>query len=489
MILLKVYNSEGLKEFNIDTGVNLLSFLREVGYDILSPCGGNGNCGKCVVDIKGEGRVISCIYSVTHDITITLPDKKTAAIITAQSEYCIKKSLKPGAYNKFSSSPFGVAIDIGTTSLVFYLVNLLTGTLVETRPVLNPQTKYGADVISRINYCSQEKNGLKLLQEEIINEVNSQLLHFIETMGISKNELVKISVSGNTTMLHLFLGVDPVPIALAPYVPKFTDEQLLSGKDLALTCHPEALIKVLPSISAYVGADIVAGIASLLKTDAKNYLFIDVGTNGEMALLTPEKIYSCATAAGPAFEGANISSGMAAVEGAISVYENKKIKSVGNAEPIGICGSGLIDIVAYLLNEKIIDQEGYMATKFEVTPSVSLTPADVREVQLAKSALYSGIKILMQEAGLEYNDISKLYLAGGFGNYINYKSAVRIGLLPREMEQKIIPVGNTSGAGALLALRSTDFDLNIQNVLSRSHYIELSTHDDFVMEFAMNMYF
>lgn len=489
MVKITVVNKGKPALIETKAGINLLDFLRGNGFSITSPCGGNGLCGKCLAEIKGEGWVTSCFYTIKKDITVFLPDERSAKIITAQSDFCIQLPFSPGNFGRLSIAPFGVAIDIGTTSMVFYLVNLSTGTMVETRAELNPQAKYGADVISRINFCCVEKNGLQILRDEIVGSINRQLAHFFSVSGIQANDLAKITIAGNTTMLHLLLGADPVSIALAPFTPKFTGEQILKAKDLNLACNHEALIRVLPSVSAYIGADIVAGIASVYRPDGKNHLFIDVGTNGEMALLTPCKIYLCATAAGPAFEGANISNGMGAVGGAISVFEGGEFQTIGNEEPAGICGSGLVDVVAYLLDSGLVDNEGYLAEPWFVAPGISVSPADIREVQLAKSAIYSGIKILMDEAGLEFGQIENLYLAGGFGNYISHKSAVRIGLLPSGLENRIIAVGNTSAAGALLALRSESFDTHLKQVLEKSEYIELSTHEDFPMEFAMNMYF
>jgi uncharacterized 2Fe-2S/4Fe-4S cluster protein (DUF4445 family) len=224
----------------------------------------------------------------------------------------------------------------------------------------------------------------------------------------------------------------------------------------------------------------------------KNYIFLDIGTNGEIALIKEEKIFTCATAAGPAFEGANISCGMAAVSGAISVFSSpERYQVVGNSEPIGICGSGIVDIVAYLLVNDLIDETGLLKEIFIISPenNIQIVQQDIREIQLAKSAIYSGIKILMNMAGLSFSNIDVLYLAGGFGNYINIKSAIQIGLLPYELMDKTYPVGNSAGIGALQYLKSGDFEQNIDTILKNSQYIELSNVDEFTMEFALNMNF
>jgi uncharacterized 2Fe-2S/4Fe-4S cluster protein (DUF4445 family) len=498
MTEIKISRKNKLSVIQAQEGENLLQVLRSNGFPVYSPCGGNGTCGKCKVLIKGEGTVTSCVYQVKDDIEIVLPEEREAKILVVQHELTAQLPFYPGSSSDLSYYPHGVAIDIGTTTLVFYFVNLVTGGIVETRAMVNPQTRYGADVISRINYSATQENGLKILQNEIVSAINMQLQHLIDKAEISQDEIVKISIAGNNTMLHILLGVNPLSLALAPFTPTFTDEQLLRGKELNLTCHQQAEIKLLPSISAYVGADIVAGIASVKPTEAyKRYLFLDIGTNGEMALVTPETIWCCATAAGPAFEGANISCGMSAVEGAIGSYSADGFTVIGNGTPTGICGSGLIDTIAYLIENNLVKGDGILERDFVVyedmeeplTRKISITQQDIREVQLAKSAIIAGLNVLMKKSGLGFDDLDALFLAGGFGSYIDVKSAVTIGMLPKEMEQKTISLGNTSGTGALLALKSVLFDQIVQDVRNRSVYVELSEDEDFVLDFVMNMDF
>lgn len=479
-------------------GNTLLKELQENGFHVYSPCGGNGTCGKCKVYVKGEGDVTSCIYSVTSDMEIVLPEKREANILVKQHEHTCQVPFYPGDAVALYPLPHGVAIDIGTTTLVFYLVNLVTGSIIETRAVVNPQTKYGADVISRINYTATTPGGLETLQKEIINAINEQLDHFIELTEMTSIDLVKITIAGNTTMLHLLLGIDPLSIALAPFKPAFIDEQLLKGSDLNLHCHPEAEIKILPSIAAYVGADIVAGIASIKPSEKyQRFLFMDIGTNGELALVTPETIWCCATAAGPAFEGANISCGMSAVEGAISIFGAEGYSVIGNAPPVGLCGSGLIDVVAHLVENKLVQSDGRIDDDFAIVPEnqlsgakrIVLTQQDIREVQLAKSAIMAGLKVMLKKASLSFEDLDALFLAGGFGNYVDVASCIKIGMLPKELEVRTISLGNTSGTGALLSLKSVEFDQVILNIRRRSCYVELSEDEDFVLDYVMNMDF
>jgi uncharacterized 2Fe-2S/4Fe-4S cluster protein (DUF4445 family) len=320
----------------------------------------------------------------------------------------------------------------------------------------------------------------------------------VQFAGISENEIIKIVISGNTTMLHILLGVDPMSLALVPFKAQFLEEQVRRGEELKLNCFPGAEIKILPSISAYVGADIVAGLASIAPSENfRNFLFMDIGTNGELAIVTDSRIWCCSTAAGPAFEGARISCGMGAVEGAISAYGDEGYIVIGDEKPAGLCGSGLIDLVAWLCENGKIDPEGRLNRDFIIVPAsdsgtgvdISLNQTDVREVQLAKSAIASGINILMKQSGLSFEEIDTLFLAGGFGNYINTENAMRIGLIPQQLRNRIIPLGNTSGTGALAALKSIRFDEAMKNVISKSILVELASDEDFAMEFAMNMMF
>ena len=476
----------------------LLSVLRNADYDIYAPCGGNGTCGKCKVWIKGEGSVSSCVFPVMEDMEIVLPDRLESQILVDQHKYTIKLPLLPGDAVRLSNNPHGVAIDIGTTSVVFYLVDLITGVIVETRAAANPQASYGADVISRINYTAENKDGLRKLQSVIVQIINENLAHFIQRMGLSPKDIVKISISGNTTMLHLLLGVDPLAIALAPFRPAFTEAREINAEDLGLHMHQNAKVHTLPCISAYVGADIVAGLASINPSEKfHKYLFMDIGTNGELALVSDGKILCCATAAGPAFEGANIQHGITAVEGAISKFAKDGYQVIGDVRPIGICGSGLIDVAAILLETDLIDMDGLLAKDFIVSPAeenginenIVITQKDIRELQLAKSAIASGVNILLNKAGINHEELDAVFLAGGFGNYINIDNAMKIGMLSPQFKGKVISLGNTSGTGALLSLRSMEMDKLIDQLLSKAEHLELADEPEFAMEFAMNMLF
>ena len=499
MPLLKVSRDNAPQRIlKAETGDQLLDILSRHGFEIFAPCGGKGTCGKCRVWTRDHGTVFACQTTITKDDEIVLPSALEASILEFQHNQTYQYPVSPGPSTQLSESPFGLAVDIGTTTIVMYFFDFRKESLVHISSMLNPQQNYGADVISRINHCIQHDGGLNTLHRELIQAMNQQIRIFLSENNLTEKDIVKVSFTGNTTMLHFLLKEDAAPIAFAPYTPRFTAEQHRKGEDIGLASHKQAFVKVLPSISGYVGADIVAGLAALKPEDQiSTYLFIDLGTNGELALVTPDRYLCCATAAGPAFEASNISYGMPAVKGAISGYTEAGYQTISNAPPLGLCGSGLMDVISVLLDAGHISPTGEMQEDFVLAPAaesgsgnpVLLTPADVRELQLAKAAVAAGINILLKFAGIEARSVEAIYLAGGFGNYIKKESAIRTGLLDDSFREKIIPIGNASGTGALTALKSEEFDSRISEMIEKMEYIELSSDPDFVTEYAMNMSF
>jgi uncharacterized 2Fe-2S/4Fe-4S cluster protein (DUF4445 family) len=346
--------------------------------------------------------------------------------------------------------------------------------------------------MSRINAAKNGKTG------ELFTLINRQtdrtIRRFCEKWGIARIE--KLVVAGNTTMLHLFTGTDPSSMGEVPFTPVFLETRQFRGEELSL---PVEHITVLPSIAAFIGGDIVSGLASLdILAGADNSLLIDIGTNGEMALFHEGRIYCCSTAAGPALEGAEISCGMGGVTGAISriTRENGNLSFtvIGNTEPRGICGSGLIDIMALMLREGIFDETGALDDAFSggfaLTENISIINRDVRQYQLAKSAILSGIKILCKNAGLALDGIGTVYIAGGLGFFINKENAVATGLLPREFLDRIAVCGNLSLRGALRCLGTdTDFLAACDRIIAKSVNIDLAADTAFMDEFAENMLF
>ena len=354
-------------QLEVPAGANLLKVFQENEIELYAPCGGNGTCGKCKVRLEGGLTVTACTYYVEKDIAVMLPDQQFSEIQVTQYQYTRKVYFIPGKEAALAGFPMGLAIDLGTTTIAYYLVNLITGSLVGISTAMNPQARFGGDVISRISHCMTHSGGLKELQDAVIKSFNTHLEAFAAEQGIDTGSFTKVVVAGNTTMLHILSGTDPGPIALAPFTPAFTDRLELSAAAAGLKCHPEASMVLLPSVSGYVGADIVAGIASIDDAEIPAYLYLDIGTNGEMALVTPGKIWCCATAAGPAFEGANITCGSGAFEGAISKYNREGFSTIGKAKPVSICGSGLIDLMAFLLEKGLVKVDGNMEETFLVS--------------------------------------------------------------------------------------------------------------------------
>jgi uncharacterized 2Fe-2S/4Fe-4S cluster protein (DUF4445 family) len=419
---------------------------------------------------------------------------------------------------------YAIAMDIGTTTIAVYLLDSNTGEILDTISGLNSQKIFGADVISRIEYTMHGDGKLELLQEKIINQISDLSISIAEKNDISIENIYSLILAGNTTMLHLFYGVDPSGIALAPFIPGFLWAMNITSSDIK-NFPLDCFIFSLPSISAYVGADIVAGIlATGMHEQEELSLFIDIGTNGEIVLGNKDKLYCCSTAAGPAFEGAHISCGLGGISGAVdsALLENNLIEfsTIANEKAMGICGSGIIDIVAVLLKCGLVDFTGRILDKDEVNESIISDPinrikvdknesaflvidasksgtgedivftqGDIREVQLAKAAISAGILSLLNKAGRSVSDIDHLYIAGGFGSYISKNSAADIGLFPAELLSKTESVGNTAGLGALSCALSEENFTKTREIVKITEYIELSTDSFFNMKYMEEMVF
>lgn len=440
------------KEYFSPEGILLSDFLQQNGIAVAHPCGGRGTCGKCTVWVNGQ-KERSCRYRIQGDITVQLP---SAEEIFSPVE-------------KAEGESIGVLVlDIGTTTLALAEVSAAGEPLrVITRT--NPQRSFGADVISRIEYCI--KNGPELLQKVLLEELSALL---------KGREGAALYVAGNTTMLHLLFGVDPSPMGAAPYTPAFLGER---RQELPL---PIKNVIALPGISAFVGADLVAGLLALEPpAEGKYHLLVDLGTNAEILLYSREAVFCTAAAAGPCFEGANITCGMSASNGAVCAYSEQGYQTIGGDEPIGICGTGLIDLVATLVRQGIIDETGYLEEDFYLTSAVRLTAGDVRAFQLAKAAVYAGILALMKRAGVSFEQIDRLYLAGGFSTAVNRENAAAVGLLPRELKEKVSAAGNSSLRGAARYAAGA----SIPDSLENARYIDLSADADFAELFMENMDF
>ena len=417
---------------------------------------------------------------------------------------------------------YGCAVDIGTTTVVAYLVALESGRVLGTGSAPNPQGAHGADVVSRVEFAGQAPAGLPTLHDESVSIVNRVIAEACHEAGAALGDVYEVTVVGNTCMTHLFLGLDPHYIARAPYIPVVDQPLRVSAAELGVRVNPRGEVYVLPNIAGWVGADTVGVLLSTRLADSAGpTLAIDIGTNGEVMLWSGEKVLVCSTAAGPAFEGAQIRHGMRAAAGAIdhvhATEQGAAVRTIAHAPAVGICGSGLLDAVAALLDLGVVNAAGLMADEAGAAglpaavgarlggegqdrhfvlataeesglhEAVVLTQRDIRQLQLAKGAIRAGIEVLLAETGLKATDLERILLAGAFGSYIDRGSAVRIGLVPTLPLARINPVGNAAGAGAVLALASKAERERATRLAEAAVHVELSSRPDFQMLFMETM--
>lgn len=504
MAVLTVIHNTTKQTINARIGNTVLASLQAVGISSPeAPCGGNGTCKKCLILVDGQ-EVLACRTIVTGNCTVIIPTQDTGAVIASNHT--------SPAFPISPSEGIGAAVDVGTTTVVAHLYDLKTGVLLGTRSAMNAQRIFGADVISRIQYGNENKDGLELMA----NSIREQLRGFLEGLcsetSHSMEELTCVTIAANTVMEHIFAGLSPASIAVAPFTPRSLFGTWEKGNIFGLPKHTQVYLA--PAVAGYVGGDITAGIlASGAFKSEHPVLFLDIGTNGEMALgNSKDGFICCAAAAGPAFEGASISQGMSAFHGAVSAVEwvnnELKLTVLGGGKATGICGSGLVDALAVMLKLGAVDETGRLlppeeapetalpyvdegddGVRFHLTDKVYITEGDVRQLQLAKAAIAAGIATMLDEADLSENDVDTLYLAGGFGNYIRKESAVAIGLLPKNMLERIVPVGNTASQGAAAALLSQDARNTLDTLPRRLRYIELSGHKGFNDYYIEHMMF
>lgn len=420
---------------------------------------------------------------------------------------------------------YGIAVDIGTTTILVMLWNLSSGQMIDIKGIANPQGSYGADVISRISYINGDAEKLELLRSTVKDAINDCIREFEKERKISHRNIYDFAVVGNTTMSHIFMGVDPSQLAQIPFAPVFVKSGTVEAAELGLLCHENALLYRAANIAGHVGSDITAGIITTdIAVSGKRHLFLDIGTNGELVISGNGRILTCSTAAGPAFEGSSIRQGMRAARGAIErvdiTEEDVEISVIGDCRPVGICGSGIIDAVGELVRNKIINENGKFRTSEELKrcgvsvriadrikqdpdgqkyfvlyfdedgeEDVSITQKDIREVQLAKGAIYAGITIMMKEIGISIDELEQISIAGAFGSYIRKRSAIYAGLLPKIDESRMISIGNSAGIGAAMLLLSTDVRSEADRVSEMIEHIELANRPEFQKQYMSSMKF
>lgn len=514
------FQPEG-RQVAIHAGANLVEAAGMAGIVLDTACGQKGTCRKCTVTLLPQGQaVLACQYLVQNDVTVFVPRDSRFIEHKILTEGLVRPdAVAPDIYKKYlplaGDGPIlGLAVDIGTTTVVVKLVDMKTGQVIKTAAELNPQTKFGDDVISRIAYARDDTK-LAELNKLIINRLNFLIAECCCGGAVKTADLYEACIVGNTTMNHIFLRLPITQLGQAPYKANSLDAKDLSPEDVPLRMNPSGNVHTLANIAGFVGADTTAvALASALDNADEMTLAIDIGTNGEIILGTKNKLLAASCAAGPAFEGARIACGSMAADGAVEAVvldaDGIDFDVVGGHRPVSICGSGLIDAVAVLLDLGAIDPTGRFtrpdALETEVTeinhqtafvlaldekgiPSVYLTQKDIREVQLAKAAIRAGIRLLQKRLSIADADIKHVFLAGAFGNYIRPQSALRIGLLPDVPVDCIQPIGNAAGSGAQLALVSSHYRKLAADLARRIEYIEIANEPDFQPAFADSMSF
>jgi uncharacterized 2Fe-2S/4Fe-4S cluster protein (DUF4445 family) len=407
---------------------------------------------------------------------------------------------------------YGIAIDIGTTTLVVYLIDLTNGELIDVASTYNSQIMFGDDVITRIVYATERK-GLKKLNKAVITDINMLLSRLEKNHNIDINSIDQVVVAGNTTMTHLFLELDPFAIREEPYIPTANNFPIVSAGDVGLKLNPNTPIYIFPCVASYMGGDIVSGIlASRIHKKKELSIFIDIGTNGEIVLGNSEWLVAAACSAGPCFEGSGIKHGMRATDGAIedirinSSTLEPEIKVIGEStRPIGICGSGMIDAVAEMFLTGILDQKGKLqkgvsnriregedGSEFVIYSGndgdIVLTEPDIDNIIRAKAAIYAGFSILLKEVGYTFDDVERIYIAGGFGKFLDIEKAVILGMLPDIEREKFKFLGNTSIIGAYLCSLSRNMREEAEEIAKKMTYIELSVSHSFMDEYVSGLF-
>lgn len=465
----------------VEEGTSLLSAQIRAGLQPDAPCGGRGRCGKCRVQVGGAW-VPACQTPADRDMTVLLPERGREVIL----EEGIRTSAVPDGTDAYAA-----AFDVGTTTLVGYLMDGKTGELLASAGGLNPQTRYGADVISRIQAVLERR---QVPMRGCVLQALGDLTRALATKaGIRCEDISVAAIVGNTSMHHLLLGIDPSSLITPPYMPAVTEAlELPAGELLPIG----GKLRILPNIAGFVGADTVACmVAARFSRREELTLMIDIGTNGEMVLGSNAGWAACSTAAGPAFEGARISRGMRGCPGAVDRVwledGQPRYHVIGEETAVGLCGSGLLDLVACLLETGAIDGSGRLAGKAFLLPGtdIVLTQADVREVQLAKAAIRAGIEILCGHLNAAPEDIRHVLLAGAFGNYLDPSSACRIGMIPPCLLDRIQPIGNAAGTGARLCALSRSEFVYSQALAKETGFLELASLPDFQERFVDAMGF
>ena len=506
--------------------MTILEFLREKNIHIDAACNGLGVCGKCKIKLEstdvsiserkllGEENIksgyrLACMHSIDEvDKEFILKsfesERKPDSIV-------LTESFTPKIIHTNIQEKYGIAIDIGTTTVAMELIDLKNAKIISKVADVNSQVKFGFDVMSRIAFTLENTEGLSTLQKSIVDTLNTLINKLLDKSKIKREDIAELVVSANTTMCHILLGESVESLGKFPFLPGFTEVKRVCAKDIGIDI--DATLITLPHISGFLGSDIVSGVyaSGICDDKDKNILFIDIGTNGEMLLKTDNNLLATSCAIGPALEGMNISCGIRAGIGAIDDFHIDEAgisyTTIGNTEPIGICGSGVLSMVRELLKSGFINKMGAIDKKcldsnhsfikaddsgkpfIKINDNLYFTAKDIRQVQLAKGAILSGIMALIKKAGIETCDITRVCIAGQFGKYISMDSFFRVGLLPKEFERKVEYLGNTSLTGAYMALLDKNAIEYMTEISVETESFELSKLEEYEKIFAKALRF
>ncbi len=512
--------------FEEKNGANLLDALLKHKVFVESPCNKKGTCGKCKILIRNENFLISDLdkkflnsAEISQGVRLTCDkvldeDLEIDLIKKAVKGKILTSGYLPDFQIDKENTGYGIAIDIGTTTVAMDLVDLENGRILASESMINPQNIYGSDVLTRITY--QVENGdiaIKELKDLIVASINEG----INSFKVDKTKIKEILVAANTTMAHFLLGVDARSLGKFPYKPSFTDLKDILASDVGISAGKDTRLITLPNLSAFIGSDIVAGayVAGLNKFQG-NVLFIDIGTNGEIVLSKNGKLVSCSCAAGPALEGMNVSYGMRSEPGAIEDLKITKneihLKVIDDVEAFGLCGSGILATIRELIKHNMILKNGAIIKKDAISeddyrqkyigetnrkreiiisenPRIIMTQGDIRSVQLSKGAILSGFMTLLAVSDLEMKDLDKILVAGQFGAHLPNTSLVGTGILPETVFSKIEYLGNTSKSGAYIALLNKEIRNEMEKLAEKMDYIELAVYKDYEKLFRESLYY
>ncbi|MBU1171623.1 MAG: DUF4445 domain-containing protein [Proteobacteria bacterium] len=502
------------KTLYADSGQSLLESLMHHGIILRSDCGGKGRCGKCKVDIlNGDGRfetVDSCTYTVERDSVIQIPESSILPLfIMDKARLSFPDSFKHRFTDAGAGPVYGVAVDLGTTTMAVYLCDILKGEAVSSIALKNPQALHGADVMSRITAVAEDEKNLEKLQRLTVQSIEWGIQKLLKALKGAPASISKMVVVGNPAMIHIITGTDPKSIGIAPYQPAFHEARCFDSQDLQFNMKGFK-VYTLPNISGFLGGDILAAAqAADMESQPDGTLLIDLGTNGELMLKHKNSLHATSCATGPAFEGATLSCGIQATTGAINAIEIDDSEHVTGvflvnssgasvAKPSGICGAGVINAVAQFCRKKIIRPDGAFRSgqdKFILVPEnsesgqscIHISQKDIRSVQLGKSALITGITFLMKRAGI--SKLEKLIIAGAFGAYLNTSDLKRLGMIPDMDDDKIDIAGNLAGSGAVMALCDERYIHKTTHMSAEIETVDLACDTQFQEAFINNLSF